>query len=122
ALTVNVSVGGAAATGLRDVTVTSPDFSPAVTASNAFTVNAGPTVATVSPASLPQGVTNSTVTVNGTGFVSGTWGASSVAFSGSGVTVSWVPRTSASTLSVVLSISGAAATTARDVTVTSPDG
>ena len=122
ALTVNVSVGGSATTGLRDVTLTSPDFSPAVTANNTFTVNAAPTVATVSPASLPAGVNNSTVTVSGTGFVSGTWGASSVAFSGTGVTVSSVTRTSATVLSVVLSVSGAAAATARDVTVTSPDG
>ena len=122
ALTVNVTIDGGAATGLRDVTVTSPDFSPAVTATNAFTVNTPATVTSISPTSLPQGATSQTITVTGADFVSGSWPNATVTFSGTGITVNSVTRTSATTLSVVVTISGVATVGTRDVTVTSPDG
>ncbi len=66
----NVTVQGGAATGVRNVTVTNPD-GQATTGNNLFTVNTGcATPISVSPTTLPGGVTNvpySAQTANATG-------------------------------------------------------
>ena len=59
-----------AGTGTVNVTVTTPNGTSATSASDQYTYNAPPTVTGVSPNNGPQGGAN-TVTVTGTGFVSG---------------------------------------------------
>ena len=120
-LVVNLSVDPAAATTTRNFTVINPDGGRSM-AANGFTVTAAPTITSLSPNSRGQGAANEKVVLTGSGFLSGTWSASSVSFSGTGVTVSSVSRTDSSHLSVTLSITGAAAPGARDATVRNLDG
>jgi len=80
-------------------------------------VNARPTITSLTPSSYRHGLSNRTVTITGTSFVSG----ASVCFSGTGITVNSVTRNSATQLTVVISLSGGAATGTRNVTVTNPD-
>jgi hypothetical protein len=115
-LSVNLSVAAGAATGARNVTVTNPDAGVG-TKNGAFTVDAAPTVTAVSPASRGQGAVSQTVTITGTGFVSG----ATAAFSGSGITVNSTSFVNATTLRASITISATAATGAGDVTVTNPD-
>jgi hypothetical protein len=114
---LRVDVDPAAATGDRDLTVTNQDGGT-TTMPSALTVAPAPTVATVTPSTLGRGATNVGVTVTGSGFS----GTPSVAFSGAGVTVASVTRDSATQLSLVVSVDPSAATDARSVTVTNPDG
>ena len=115
-LSVNVSVSTTAATGARTVTVHNLDGGIASLA-NAFTVNARPTITSLSPNSRARGQANQTIVVTGTGFVNG----AIVSFSGSGITVVSVTWTDASHLSVKVSVASGAATGNRNVTVTNPD-
>ena len=116
-LTANITIAPSAATGATNVTVTNPDFSVA-TAPGIFTVNAGPTVGSVSPAALAQGAPSQNVTINGTGFASG----ASVSFSGTGITVNSTSFVSSTQMTASVTIAASAATGARDVTVTNLDG
>ncbi len=72
--TLNVTVGGAAATGLRNITMTNPDGQSA-TGVGIFTVTAGanpvPTLTLVSPSSATAGGAGFTITCTGTNFVAG---------------------------------------------------
>ena len=121
-LVVNLSVSGSATLGARNVTVTNLDGGTG-TLNNGFTVNTGPGLTSLSPSSRAQGQSNQSITFNGSNFggANGPFGGS-VAFSGTGITVNSVTRTSSNTLTVNISVSGGAAATARDVTVTNPDG
>ena len=76
-------------------------------------MNATPTVTSLNPSSEAQGATSQVVTVNGTNFAAGTWAPLSVSFSGTGITVNSVTRSTATALSVNLTVGGAAATRAR---------
>ena len=121
-LKVNLSVAASAAPGARDVTVRNPDFGR-TTLPGGFTVNVGPGTVSLNPASRGQGATNQVIVITGANFVTGTWTTSSVAFSGSGITVNSVTRSSDAThLAVNVSLSATAALGARNVTVHSPDG
>ena len=98
-LIVNISIDPAAAM----TAGASPWSTPTAAArrpSTAFTVNAAPTITSLSPSSRGQGATNEKVVLTGSGFLSGTWSASSVSFSGTGITVSSVSRTDSSHLTV----------------------
>jgi hypothetical protein len=117
-LTVNVSIAGNAPATSRDVTVTNPDGGTPAVCTACFTVNAAPTATDVQPDTVAQGAVNQTLTVVGTNFQSG----ATVTFSGTGITVHQTTFVDASHLTVKVSVSKAAATTARDVTVTNPDG
>jgi peptidoglycan/xylan/chitin deacetylase (PgdA/CDA1 family) len=79
-----------------------------------FTVKGSMTITSVSPTSLPQGVTGQTLTVTGSGFTSG----ASVSVSGTGVTTGTTTVVSNTSLSVPVDVSASAATGARDVVVT----
>ncbi|HWF31969.1 MAG TPA: IPT/TIG domain-containing protein, partial [Solirubrobacteraceae bacterium] len=114
-LSADITVEGTAATGPRAVSVTNPDAGVGTLAS-AFTVNAAPTVTSISPGSRPQGASSQTVTIKGTGFVSG----ASSSF-GSGVTVSSTTFKSSTELSAKISVESSATTGLRTVTVTNPD-
>ncbi len=116
-LTVNITVSSSAATGSRNVTVTNPGGASA-TRNNGFTVNARPTVTSLSPNTKSRGTGAQNITVNGTGFQSGV----GVSFSGSGITVISVTRNSSTNLTVRISVSNGASTTFRNVTATNPDG
>ncbi len=120
-LTVNVSISGTAATTSRSITVINANGGRA-TRSSAFTVASAPSISSLSPSSRGQGATNQSITINGSNFGSGTWNASSVLFSGTGITVNSVTRNSSTRLTVNISIASTATTGGRDVTVVNPNG
>lgn len=82
------------------------------------TTLSAPTVASTTPSSRGQGVASQTITIAGTGFVSG----ATVSFSGTGITVNSTSFASATQLSVNVTISSGATTGSRSVAVTNPDG
>ena len=92
------------------------------TALAAFTINAAPTITSLSPSTRGQGASNENIVITGSNFGSGTWANSSVTFSGAGITVNSVSRTDSTHLTVNVSIAAGAATGARDVTVRNTDG
>ncbi len=115
-LTLSLTVTSGAATGARNVTVTNPDGGT-FTLNNGFTVNAGPTITSLSPNVLGQGAAGKSVVLTGTGLVSG----ATVSFSGAGVTAT-TAFNSATQLTLTVTVTSGAATGARNVTVTNPDG
>jgi len=115
-VTANITIAAGASTGVRDVTVTNPDAG-AGTATGVFTVNAAPTVTSTNPASLPRGATAQNVTITGSNFVNG----AVAAFSGTGITVNSTLFVNSSQLTANITITTAAATGARNVTVINPD-
>jgi peptidoglycan/xylan/chitin deacetylase (PgdA/CDA1 family) len=115
ALTLAVSVTSGAATGARDVTVVQPDGGR-VTCSGCLTVNTGPTITKVAPASIARGATL-TVTLTGTAFVKG----ATVSLSGAGLTVGKTTWVSSTSMTAVVTATSQAATGLRSVTVTNPD-
>ncbi|HTA06458.1 MAG TPA: hypothetical protein VK774_08855, partial [Solirubrobacteraceae bacterium] len=98
-LTANVSISSSASTGLRSVTVTNADGG-ADTQTNVFSVTAAPTVTSTSPSSRCQGASSQTVTIKGSGFVSG----AAASFSGSGITVNSTTFKSSTELRASVSI------------------
>lgn len=123
-LRVNISISSSAALTARDVSVLNPDTATAVTAVGAFTVGsattttvaASPTVASVTPTSAAQGQTVN-VTIAGTNFQSGI-----IVSFGTGITVNTVTFTSSSLITANITVAAAAATGARNVQVTNPNG
>ena len=109
------AIDAGAATGARDVTVTTAS---GTTDAVSFTIgNPAPTLTGLSPTSGIQGASVD-VTLTGTAFIDG----ATVAISGSGVTVSDISVDNATTITATLAIAGGAATGARDVTVTTAGG
>jgi sulfopyruvate decarboxylase TPP-binding subunit len=118
-VTANITITSAAATTARNVTVTNTDTQSGTCTPPCFTVNAKPTVTSADPSSRGQGATGQDITINGTGFVTGA--PLAVTFSGSGITVNSTEFVSGTELTVNINVSSAAATGARDVTVTNGD-
>lgn len=116
-LTVPLTVAADAAAGARTLTVTNPDTGFATTT---FTVNnaPAPTVLSTNPAFMIQGAGPTTVTITGSNFQSG----STVAFSGTGITLGSVTYVDPTTLTVPVTIAAGATLGGRDVTVTLPGG
>ncbi len=112
---LNLTVSGATAVGISNMTITNSD-TQAATGTGIFTVTAGPTVISNSPISGGQGATLD-VTVNGTVFDAG----ATVVFSDAGITVNSVTG-SGSSLTANITIDPAAMQTVRSITVTNPDG
>ncbi len=77
-----------------------------------------PTVSTINPPSQARGGAAFTVTITGTNFVSG----AVVSVSGSRITVGGTTFVSSTSLTVSITLAGNSQQTARDVTVTNPDG
>ena len=114
-VTVPVSIAAAAALGPTSITVTTG--AEVVTLTNAFTVNNGtPGLLSVNPNSGQQGQQNESVTMTGQ-FTHWAQGTSIVSF-GAGVTVASLTINSPTSATAVLNIDPAAATGARNVTVT----
>ena len=118
-LTVNLSIAAGAATGARDVTVRNTDGGRATKVAG-FTVNAGPSISTLTPSSRGQGAASQAIVIAGSNFSAGAWTTSRVTFSGSGITVNSVVRDSASQLTVTISVASNAAVGPRTVTVRNP--
>ncbi len=114
-ITVPVSVTASSALGARDIVVTNPDTGTA-TCSGCFTVNARPTIGTLSPNSRPRGTVDSTVLMSGTGFQTG----AVVTVSGTGVNATVVAVTPTQ-LTLLVTVAPGAVTGLRSVTVTNPD-
>jgi hypothetical protein len=118
-INVNISISAGATPGARNVTFTNPP--PGGGQSNAviFTVNQlpnpVPTLSSVTPNTGQQG-SAVPITLTGTNFVPG----ATVHVSGSGVSISNVSVTNATTMTALLTIMGGADMGARNVTVTNP--
>jgi hypothetical protein len=118
-LTANVTVETGASIGARSLTVTNGDGSTA-SLTNAFAVNSAPNLESLNPSSRGQGATSQTVTVKGSGFVSGTGLA--VSFSGTGITVTSTTFKSSTEVAALITVESGASIGPRTVTVTNPDG
>jgi hypothetical protein len=116
-LTVNVTIAVGATVGARNLTVLNPDTGSGVGA-GVFTVNALPSVTSTSPSSRGQNAANQNIVITGTGFQSG----AVASFSGAGLTVNSTTFTNSTSVTANVTIASNAATGARDVTVTNPDG
>lgn len=116
-LTAHVVVGPAALVGTRDVTVTNADGG-SVTCFGCFSVNAAPTIATISPDSRAAGATQQSITVTGSGFQTGV----TALIPGGGVTVNSTTLNDPNTLTLVVTVGGGATAGPRNVTVTNLDG
>jgi Invasin, domain 3/IPT/TIG domain/Quinohemoprotein amine dehydrogenase, alpha subunit domain III len=114
-LVAHIAVAGDATVGSRDVTVTNPTGASA-TCAGCFTVNAGPSLASVAPSSIGAGGVR-TVTMTGANFDAST----RVTFPGTGVAVTSVTLVDAAHLSVGISSAAGAAAGPRDVVVTNAD-
>jgi uncharacterized protein YukE len=104
-----------------DITATNTCWSgcAAVVATSLQTVVITPPLAVTSttPNTAPQGRRGLVVQVNGTGFITG----ATVAFSGTGISITNTAFISSTRIDVTIDITGAAAAGARNVTVTNPD-
>ena len=89
------------------MTVVNPDGGFG-TGNDVFTVNPAPTLISLNPNSRGQGAQNQTITITGTGFLNGPMIAAT--FSNPGITVNSTNFVNATTLTVNISISKAAAT------------
>ncbi|MEK7195538.1 MAG: type II secretion system protein, partial [Patescibacteria group bacterium] len=106
-----------ALTGAWNVVVVNPDIQSG-SLNNGFTIETPAlSVLSVTPSSRGQGASGQSITVNGQNFQSG----ASATVSGTGITVNNTAFISGSELSLNVTISGSAATGARDVTVVNPD-
>ena len=105
------AVTPAGSTGLKNVTVTNPD-NGLLLLSNAFTYNALPAPASVSPTNgLYSGGT--AITISGSGFLNGAGG--SVTIGGASVSRAWLSASQ-------ITATAPAGSGTQDVTVTNPDG
>jgi len=115
-LNANVTVDSSVSAGVRDITVTVGTNSG--TGTGLFTITAGPSITSLSPASLRQGQVNQDVTINGANFASGC----SVQFNGTGVTLNSASYLSATQLTANVTIDQNAPLASQTVSVTNPDG
>jgi hypothetical protein len=113
-ITATFTIAATAPTGAQNVTVTSRSK---ISSSQAFTVNSGaPTLTSVSPSSGAQGKVVS-ITLTGTLFTGST-----IAVSGTGITVSNTVVVSDTSITATFTIAATAPTGARNVTVTNASG
>jgi hypothetical protein len=115
-LNVTMTVGGAAPTGARTLTVNNPDGGSA-SCSSCFSITPAPIATSAAPSALGQGATSQTVTITGTGFVTGVV----VSISGTGVTAANAVVTNSTSMTVDLTVSPTATTGARNITLTNTD-
>jgi hypothetical protein len=115
-ITAAVTIASNAATGSRDLTV-STTVGTSSPLTGAFTVLALPVLSSISPSSGLQGNTIS-VTITGTNLS----GASAVSFNGTGLTVSNITVISDTQITAAVTIASDAATGSRDLTVTTAAG
>jgi hypothetical protein len=88
--------------------------SGSATAASVWTENTGVAVTSVTPNTRGQSPAQTTVTINGSGFTTGTWTASF----GAGITMGTVTRTSATTITAQVTVTPTAVTGVRSITVT----
>jgi hypothetical protein len=100
-------VSGVLADGIGLGTITNDDPEPPVTS-----------VTAISPSSIGQGATSVPVTITGSAFTPG----STVAISGTGVTISGVTVVSDTQITGSVSVNGTTATSARSITVSTANG
>jgi hypothetical protein len=113
-IVATLSIAGAATPGARTVSVVNSDGGRGSCAS-CFTVNAAPTVTSITPSTLSRG-TGTQVTITGTNFVPG----ATVSLS-TGVTLTDVTVVDANTITATATVSPTTGTGNRTVLVTNPD-
>lgn len=119
-VTANITIASGATAGARDVSVTTGGGTATLTSGFSVTGAATPppTLASISPTAGATGQTTN-VTLNGSNFISG---GTTVAFTGTGITVNSVTFNSATQVVANITIATSAATGARTVTVTTAGG
>ena len=120
-ITVTVDIAGSATPGVANPTVTTaaPDSQSGTCIGGCFTVNAKPSVTSISPNARAIGSAPVTITVTGTGFQTGQTPTLSL---GNGVTVSNVTVVNPTSVTATVAIANNAIPGPRDATVTNPDG
>ena len=113
-ITANISIGGAAAAGMRDVSVTAPGGT--ATLPSGFMVVAVPALVSVAPTEADQGETTNVV-ISGTDLL----GVTAVDF-GAGVTVNSFAVDNSTQITASISVSASATVGTRDVSVTNAAG
>ncbi len=121
-LTVVIDIGAAATTGYRNVTVTNTDETYGI-GTDLFEVLAtggvpGPSISQVTPSSVSQGVSGTSISIQGQNFVSGC----TVTFSNYGISIVSGPTYINDTeVQLTINVSGNAPTGVGTVTLTNPD-
>lgn len=111
-----VNVDRDAPTGTRDIAIVNANYGHTICVA-CLTVDPGPTVANVSPASLDAGSDGAPITITGSGFQSGL----NVQFSISSVRVESIDVVSSTELTVTVNISATARNNTANLTITNPD-
>jgi streptogramin lyase len=119
-ITAKLAVTGAAATGTRDVLVNDPSSGTA-TCSGCLSIDAPPTVVSLSPNSLQTGATKVAVTISGSGFQPGVIKVA-ITGPGTGVTAKSVTYVSATQLTASVTVAAAATPGSYNIKLTNPDG
>jgi hypothetical protein len=114
-VTATFTIAAGAATGARNISVTTPGGTSNVL-TGAFTVVA-PTLTSISPATGVQG-TAVAVTLTGTNLT----GATAITLSGTGITVSNLTAVNSTTVTATFTIAASAGLGARNISVTTPGG
>ena len=115
-ITVPLTAASTAVLGARDVTVMNDD-NQSGKCSGCLTISPPPHAVAFFPAQRGAGLTGQVVDIVGAGFTHGT----SIAFSGSGITLKSLSFLSSTALRATIDIAGGAALGARDVTFTNSD-
>jgi len=115
-ITVPLTAASTAVLGARDVTVMNDD-NQSGKCSGCLTISPPPHAVAFFPAQRGAGLTGQVVDIVGAGFTHGT----SIAFSGSGITLKSLSFLSSTNLRATIDIAGGAALGARDVTFTNSD-
>jgi len=113
-IVANITIGGSATPGPRNVSVTTPVGT--ATQTDGFTVLTMPTISSVNPSQAVQGQALS-VTITGTNLV----GVTTVGF-GSGITVNSFTVDNGTQITASIAVSGSDTVGTRDVSVTTPVG
>ncbi len=117
-VTASIAISSGAATGARQVSVTTPAGTSNALSFTVSQAQAGPTISSLSPSQGTQG-SSFTLTINGSNLT----GASAVTFTpANGITVSNVQSTAANRATATVNISASAPTGTRQVTITTPAG
>lgn len=119
-ISATLNVASNATIGAHDVTVTNTDTS-SITCVGCFTVDVGPVITSLSPASLARGATGAHITVTGAYFSNGAVVVRAV-FSGTGVTVTQVAWVDANHIKLTVTVAASATTGKRALTVINNDG
>ena len=116
-MSATVNIASTSTESSRDVTVTNPSTQYG-TGLAKFDVTVAPSASSLNPSAATQGASGLDVAITGDAMKAST----TFAFSGTGITVNTVTFTDKTNVTINITVDGAAAVGARDITLTNPDG